>query len=85
MTDDFRIGRDLEKLELRQLERDVELLQTKVESLPVLTEQIKNLAAATAELRDETKSTRHTLIGFCVSIALACIVGLIGILQVVPS
>jgi hypothetical protein len=36
------------------------------------------------EFREEEKATRRWLVGFCGSVALACIVALIGVLQIGP-
>lgn len=76
MTNDFRIA---------ELEKDLVALQQDAKVIPVMAEQIVALRRDVEDGREENKSIRRTLIGFCVSLALAAIGMAFAVVQLLPG
>ena len=72
MTDERRI---------EELEHEVKSLQREAAVVPVLAEQIAGLRAEIGQVREAQRDTLRWLIGFCGTVTLACIVALVGVLQ----
>lgn len=71
----------IDERRIEELEREMKSLQREAAVVPVLAEQIAGLRADIAQVREAQRDTLRWLIGFCGSVALACIVALIGVLQ----
>lgn len=76
MTDEHRLA---------ELEKDVAALQEDVKVIPVLLERVDGLRGEVKESREEGKSVRAWLIGFCLSLALAAIGTAITLTQILPG